>query len=84
MENDVNLSVEYAQEPKEVTNDYFKPVDTIDELFDVIQKALDDEVDSLEVEYDATYGYPKSVAIDPITNAIDEETSYFIEAFIPR
>jgi hypothetical protein len=74
VENGINLSVEYAQEPKEVTNDYFKPVDTIDKLFDVIQKAIDNEADSLVVEYDSTYGYPKSIAIDPIKNAIDEET----------
>jgi hypothetical protein len=84
VQNGVNLSVEYAQEPKEVTNNYFKPVDTIDKLFDVIQKAIDDEADSLVVEYDSTYGYPLKIQIDPITDAIDEEIAYFVEAFIPH
>ena len=83
VQNGVNLSVEYAQEPKEVTNDFFKPLDTIDKLFGIIQNAIDTGADSLIVEYDATYGYPKSIEIDPITNAIDEEISYFIEAFFP-
>ncbi len=84
VQNGVNLSVEYAQEPKEVTNNFFKPVDTIDKLFDVIQKAIDDEADTLVVEYDATYGYPLKIQIDPITDAIDEEIAYFVEAFIPQ
>jgi hypothetical protein len=39
--------------------------------------------DSLVVEYDATYGYPKSISIDPIKTDIDEEIAYFVEAFIP-
>ena len=81
VQNGVNLSVEYAQEPKEVTNDFFKPLDTIDKLFDIVQKSIDDEVDSLVVEYDATYGYPKSITIDRIEQAIDDEIAYFVEVF---
>ncbi len=83
VENGVAVSIEYTQEPKEVTNDFFKPRDTIDKLFGIIQSAIDDKAESLIVEYDTTYGYPKSIAIDPIKTAIDEEISYFVEAFIP-
>jgi hypothetical protein len=79
----VNISAEYAQEPKEITNNYFKQYDTIDKLFDVIQKSIDDKVASLIVEYDGTYGYPKSITIDRIKDAIDDEIAFFIEVFIP-
>jgi hypothetical protein len=81
--NGVNVSAEYAQEPKEITNDYFKQYDTIDKLFDVVQKSVDDKVASLIVEYDATYGYPRSITIDRIKDAIDDEIAFFVEAFIP-
>jgi hypothetical protein len=84
VQNGVNVSAEYAQEPREITNEFFKPLDTIDELFDIVQKSIHDEVDSLVVEYDSTYGYPKSITIDRITNAIDDEIAYFVEVFIPR
>lgn len=81
--NGVNVSAEYAQEPKEITNDYFKPYDTIDKMFGVIQKAIDDKVGSLIVEYDPTYGYPRSITIDRIRDAVDDEIAFFVESFIP-
>lgn len=81
--NGVNISVEYAMEPKEVTNDFFKPLDTIDKLFGIIQKAIDDEVASLDVEYHTTFGYPVSISIDRIKEAVDDEIAYFVEAFYP-
>ncbi|KTB47504.1 DUF6174 domain-containing protein [Dehalogenimonas alkenigignens] len=81
--NGVNIGVAYSKEPKEVTNDFFKPFDTIDKLFVIIQKALDDKVASLDVKYHPAYGYPVSISIDRIENAIDDEIAYFVDTFNP-
>jgi len=83
VQNGVAISKEFAREPKEVTTDFFDRADTIDKLFGIIQDAIDAGADNLTVEYDATYGYPMSINIDPIKTAIDEEIAYFVEAFIP-
>lgn len=53
---------------------------TIDELFDVVQDAINDRVFSLEVEYDASLGYPTRIAIDRDEQMVDEEISYYATA----
>ncbi|APV43752.1 hypothetical protein Dform_00394 [Dehalogenimonas formicexedens] len=83
VENGIAISKGYTQEPKEVATPYFDRVETVDKLFGIIQDAIDTGADSLIVEYDAAYGYPKSIQIDPIKEAIDEEVAYFIELFTP-
>ena len=48
----------------------------IDGLFEVIQDAIDQEAHSLTVEYHAQLGYPTSIDIDYLLNAVDEEVSF--------
>jgi len=83
VQNGVNTDAEYAQEPKEITTDFFKQYDTIDKLFEVVQKAIDDRVDSLTVVYESANGYPKSINIDRIKDAVDDEIAFFVESFAP-
>lgn len=47
-------------------------------LFDQIEKAIDADDSTVEVEYDSTYGYPLSVQFDWIVGAADDEMSYNI------
>lgn len=84
VEDGVAVSIEYTDEPKTVTTDFFQRADTIEKLFAIIQDAIDAEADSLTVEYHATYGYPVSITIDPIELAVDEEIAYFVEMLTPR
>jgi hypothetical protein len=49
---------------------------TIAGLFEVIQDAIDQEAHSLTVEYHAQLGYPTSIEIDYLLNAVDEEVSF--------
>ena len=51
----------------------FLPVDA---LFDEIQEAIDAEVDLLEVEYHAEFGYPMRFFMDPEVNVGDDEIRY--------
>lgn len=49
---------------------------TVDDYFDLIQEAIDSQVASLEVTYDAMLGYPLSIYIDRDERLADEEVRY--------
>ncbi len=49
---------------------------TVRQLFDIIQDAIDREAASLEVSYDAEFGFPTAVSIDYAANVADEEIAY--------
>ena len=51
-------------------------VEGIDDLFDIVQDAIDERAFRYDVEYDDELGYPTVVDLDPIRNAIDEEVRY--------
>jgi hypothetical protein len=58
----------------------YRQVDTIDKLFGILAGAQA-SADEVKVSYDPTYGYPQSIAIDYIKNAVDDETSYQVSGF---
>ena len=55
---------------------------TVQGVFDEIQEALDDEIDGLEVTYDATNGVPTKVSMDSSTEYVDDEMTLSIENVI--
>jgi hypothetical protein len=59
---------------------FYSQVATIDDLFDTLAKALD-EADEVKVAYDPTYGFPQTIDIDNIKEAIDDEISYEVTNF---
>lgn len=61
--------------------DTFRKYATIDDLFDTINLAISKRVDKLKVEYDATYGFPTTISIDPSKRIMDDETGYYITRF---
>ena len=48
-------------------------LNSVDDAFKIIQDAITNNVDSLEVEYDTTYGYPTKINIDYNFMIADEE-----------
>ena len=54
---------------------------TIEDLFDRIQEAIDSRVALLQVTYNRDYGYPESIYIDRLENAVDEEVTYSVSNF---
>lgn len=54
-----------------------RPSPTVEDLFAVVQQALDRDVDWMDVQYDPVLGYPAVIRIDPDTRMADEEQSYF-------
>lgn len=53
---------------------------TVDALFAKVAEALD-RADSLVVAYDDVFGFPTSIDIDWIVNAIDDETTFEVTDF---
>lgn len=54
-----------------------RPLPTVNELFAVVESALDRDVDWIDVQYDPILGYPAVIRIDPNSRTVDEEQSYF-------
>jgi hypothetical protein len=48
---------------------------TVADLFDHVQRLIDTKADRLEVTYDPTYGYPRSIVVDVYLMAADDESS---------
>jgi hypothetical protein len=51
---------------------------TVEELFQVIEKAITDEVARLDVTYNSELGYPESIFIDVDEQMADEEITHFV------
>ena len=56
-------------------------IPTIDALFDEIQDAINREAHLVIAEYDSQLGFPKSVSIDYIREAADDEMAFSVSAF---
>lgn len=54
---------------------------SIDGVFGLVQDAIDREAAEITVEYDAERGFPTSVSIDYIEEAVDDELGFTVEAF---
>ena len=54
---------------------------TIDSLFSKLKTDIAGEADEVVVTYDATYGFPTSIAIDYIKEAVDDELSLQVLEF---
>ena len=51
---------------------------TVDSLFADVQRSIDQNAERLDVEYDVTYGYPRSIVVDMLATMADDE--YFLSA----
>mmetsp|Transcript_25985 Transcript_25985/g.72484 ORF Transcript_25985/g.72484 Transcript_25985/m.72484 type:complete len:760 (-) Transcript_25985:158-2437(-) len=58
-------------------------VQSIDQLFDTIQQAIDGNAHSLKVTYNEQFGYPETVSIDYNFNIADDEVVYEIRFLTP-
>ena len=56
---------------------------TIPMLFDTVRAAIDDDPDTLEISYDADYGFPRQIRIDRRKAYSDDETRYAVISFRP-
>ena len=67
--------LEYEDDGRSVPLSIADSFPSVEQLFDAIQDAIDRDADSIDVQYDPTYGYPTSVYIDYDDRVADEELS---------
>jgi hypothetical protein len=83
--NAVAISIEPLNEkdkeiPVEEGIGGYRELDTIDKIFDYIQKGLDEEA-AVNVKYDKNYGYPKEMQVDYIKRGTDQYQMMRIRKF---
>ena len=62
----------------------FNIFDTVIDLFDMVDDAIDRNVHQLDVTYDQQFGFPTSIAIDYQENTIDDEVTITATALTPN
>ena len=72
----VAAQIAHAETGEAVDKARFEIYYTVDQLFDYIQAAIDKKAYSINAVYDEEMGYPTSVEIDFIKNAIDDEMRF--------
>ncbi|MCI0553807.1 MAG: DUF6174 domain-containing protein [Anaerolineae bacterium] len=79
------VSMEYSSgnEIDAGSREYFQRFETIDKVFEQLQKDIGGEADEVVVTYNATYGFPEEVKIDYVLEATDDEIWLTISDFEP-
>lgn len=81
--NNQIISVQDSAGVREIKEEYWQYYKTIDKLFETINRSVGNKPNSITIEYDNEYGYPKNFFIDPIKLAADDEFGYATSSFKP-
>jgi hypothetical protein len=69
-----------TNQPLEISE--LSPVKSIDQLFEVIERAIDRRAEQIDVKYDPQLGYPTSIAIDYLKLVADDEVGYSVKDLV--
>ena len=72
--HDSEISVTY-EDGQPMEQEYLQYFPDIPGLFGIVDNAIS-KADSLDVQYDSSYGYPTHISVDFMKNAIDDEVAY--------
>lgn len=65
--------IRYADSGDELSADHYASYETVPDLFEWIQQAIDRSADSIQAEYDPSLGYPTFVFTDDSAGIADDE-----------
>lgn len=77
----VSLTDVNGQPIREEFRANFEEAATVERLFAIVESAASGGADEVKVEYDAAYGFPASISIDYIKEAVDDEIGYQVSNF---
>ncbi len=63
-----------------VPEDQWPAFETVDEMFALIERAIDERAHQFHVEYDAALGYPTQISLDFDETHVDDELSIHVSA----
>lgn len=75
--------VQRVQDHEYLPEDQFTDIPTIEDLFDLIDRALRESADEIRFAFDPEAGYPSSISIDWIEPAVDDEIGYTVHGAVP-
>lgn len=67
--------------PTDTVYGWYQPYETIDRLFLKLEADLGGEADEVTVSYDPQYGFPLTISIDQILEAVDDELALQVSNF---
>ncbi|NES82144.1 MAG: hypothetical protein F6K10_12490 [Moorea sp. SIO2B7] len=80
----VVTSVTNAETNQPISNPNLESYKSIDELFEVIEKAVKKGAAQILVDYDSQFGYPSRINIDYIKMAADDEITFLATDLVIR
>lgn len=78
VENGQPSKMIYGDDGSAVPAERQASVKSINDLFDLVQNAYDNNAERVDVSYDTMYGYPTSIYIDRSSQIADEEAGYTV------
>ncbi|HEX6373671.1 MAG TPA: DUF6174 domain-containing protein [Longimicrobium sp.] len=79
--NGVPVSVQSVAGGSEVPREVWRGYDTVDELFALVERAVQENAHFMEAEYHSSYGLPVDVFVDMRQNMVDDEQGFIVETF---
>jgi len=76
-----NASSTYVSSGAPASARHFASLDTVEDLFDTIHRALEDAPAEVRVTYHKELGYPLEAFFDPSRTTVDEEQGFVVEQF---
>ena len=81
--NDAIVSLTFDDTGAPVPAAYYGLYPSVEGLFGIVEDAIDQDADDLDVRYDPTYAYPREVEIDYRHSTADEEITFRAYDFRP-
>ncbi|HEX5869909.1 MAG TPA: DUF6174 domain-containing protein [Longimicrobium sp.] len=79
--NGVPVAVQSVAGGSEVPREVWRSYDTVDELFALVERAVQENAHFLAAEYHSSYGLPVDVFVDMRQNMVDDEQGFIVETF---
>ena len=70
------VAVTRVDDGSAVAAEFFEIYDTVEDLFDTIENAIEGNAERLEVTYDPDLGFPTSIVLDYSSNVADDEFTF--------
>lgn len=76
-------SAERTGSGEALNEDQLKALATVNDLFSVIEDAIERQAAAIDVDYNPQYGYPQSIFIDNRTDVADDERLFHASGLVP-